>query len=823
MIYRLTSDTINHYLLLSVTISYCIGIVIGNFFFSNLSTGFLLFATLITITIALFIKPKTLTNYLICSSFLLFGILVIIVHSKAPINQSHIFNIIEDKTDCVVTGILHEMPTTFDGHAKILLSLKSIRFEKPTDFIKSHGLISIYYDNKWDKEISPGDLVIARLTLKRPKEATTKGTFNYKKYLNSKNILITGYIKYPVHLNKLPSETSFLSRIKYYPEQIRITINEAINGSVPEEVKGIYQAVLTGNRSRISQDVKEDFKDVGCFHILAISGLHVSILGVFLYAGIYWLCSRSERLMLSVNIRKLSALLSCIPLLFYGSIAGGNAPVLRSLIMAISVILALCVDRKKSALTIIGFAALLILMANPSSLFTPSFQLSFSAVIFIIFGSPIYKRVLIQQNTVFQKIKNWIYTGVTISILATLGTAPLLLYYFNRISIVGPISNLILEPLICFFTLPIGFIALPFIKVLPILSSILFKIGSIGLIGSLKVLEILTLIPVTSIWLPTPHPLLVFLYYIAVTYTYYLFKLKKDNKAKGFIVFVIIIILFIYPPRQILRNFSSSAIISFIDVGQGSSTLIELPEGINILIDGGSGYSESFNVGEQTIAPFLWSKGIRKLDQIIITHPHSDHFNGLPFIIDNFNPDSLIISFHTELSDDYVALLETAKANGVIFGHPTNKILYKSENYPLIMKYVSTGKIRGNENEERVNDESLVVRLTYSEFSVLFPGDIGKAKEAELVKLNLISPSDILLSPHHGSNSSSSKLFLEVVDPELVIVSSSQSKYFPSKKVTDLLYEKKISYLETSKVGTITIETGGKGFLIKNTLPIVSN
>ena len=817
------SKTIIHYLLLSVTTSYCIGIVIGSYFYSYLPTVPLIFITLITVFTSLFIKQKTVTSYLICCSFLLFGMFAITEHSKAPTDQNHIFNIIEEETDCVVTGILHEMPTTFDDHAKILLSLKSIRFEQPTNFIKAHGLISVYYDNKWDKEIAPGDLIIARLSLKRPREATSQGTFNYKEYLKNKNILITGYIKYPVHLKKLHSEYSFFSRIKYYPEQLRVTINEVINSSVQENVKGIYQAILTGNRSGISLEIKEGFKDVGCFHILAISGLHVSILGVFLYAGIYWFCSRSERLMLSLNIRKLSALLCCPPLLFYGFIAGGNAPVLRSLIMAISVILALCVDRKKSALTIIGFAALLILIANPSSLFTPSFQLSFSAVIFIIFGAPIYKRILNQQNSVFQNIKNWMYSGITISVLATLGTTPLLLYYFNRVSIVGPISNLILEPLICFFTLPIGFIALPFMSISPVLSSLLFKIGSIGLIASLKALEILTLIPVTSIWLPTPHPLLIISYYLVVLYIYYLFKLKKQGKVTSFVFFAIVIILFIYPPRQIFRHFTSSAIISFIDVGQGSSTLFELPGGKNILIDGGSGYSESFNVGEHTIAPFLWSKGIRKIDHIIITHPHSDHFNGLPFILDKFNPRSLVINFQTDLPEEYEALLKKATDNRISFIQPNNSIIFKSEHYPLTLKYRGAGKIKGKETKERVNDESLVVSLAYGDFSMLFPGDIGKSKEEELIGQNLIPPSDVLLSPHHGSKSSSSKKFLETVDPELVIVSSSESKYFPSKEVTDLLYEKKIAYLETSKVGTITIETNGKGFLIKTTLPIVKD
>lgn len=769
------------------------------------------------------VRRKAFSNYLICSCFIIFGMFTIVDHSKAPIETNHIFNIIDKETDCVVTGILHEMPTIFDDHAKIILKLQSIRFEQPTNTIKVHGLVSIYYEKKWNKDIQPGDLIIARVTLKRPRDATTQGTFNYKSYLQNKNILITGYIKYPVHLKKLKSPTSLFLKTRYFPEQLRVTINDAISKSVTEDVKGIYQAILTGNRSAISQDIKEAFKDVGCFHILAISGLHVSILGVFLYTCIYWICSRSERLMLSVNIRKLSALLCCIPLLFYGSIAGGNAPVLRSLIMAISVILALCVDRKKSALTIVGFAALLILVASPSSLFTPSFQLSFAAVIFIIFGSPIYKRILNQQNTIFQNFQNWVYSGITISLLATLGTTPLLLYYFNRISIVGPFSNLILEPLICFFTLPMGFFALPFISIFPLLSSLLLKLGSMGLIFSLKALKLLTLLPITSIWLPTPHPLLVIFYYIVILHLYILFKHKKRGKVKAVVTLAVVIIFFIFPPRQILRYFNSSAIISFIDVGQGSSTLLELPGGKNILIDGGSGYSETFNVGERIIAPFLWSKGIRKIDHVIITHPHSDHFNGLPFILEKFNPLSIIINFQTELPENYIELLKKATDNQIEFSPPTDSIIFKSDTYPLTIEYNGMGEIIGEENEEKVNDESLVIRLEYNDFSVLFPGDIGKRKEAELVKQNLISQSDILLSPHHGSNSSSSKQFLDAVNPELVIVSSSQSKYFPSKRVIDLLNHKKIAYLETWKVGTITIETNGKEYLIKTTLPILKD
>ena len=260
-------------------------------------------------------------------------------------------------------------------------------------------------------------------------------------------------------------------------------------------------------------------------YIIAISGLHLSIVASCLFVIFYWLARRSEYLMLRLSCKKLALLATIPPLCCYALLAGTQTPVLRALIMVVIFILSFCVERKRSPFTTLSFAALLILLINPKTLFTISFQLSFAAVASLILILPrlisiIQKRDAKNDNSsrhIFRTITRWITAALLVSIVATIGTAPLLINSFNRISTVGPFANLVLEPLLCLWSLPLGLLSIPILFISPPIGEWLLQIGGIGITAAMTITDYLAGLGFTTLWLPTPSLALIVLYFITLS------------------------------------------------------------------------------------------------------------------------------------------------------------------------------------------------------------------------------------------------------------------------------------------------------------------
>ncbi len=800
---------LDSFFLLFITFAYGAGIVFSTLVQIALPFHLLLLSLLIT-TLLLVLKKNQATQYCILLCFFLVGWFNHHLCTTPPKADHHIYTIAKTNKEVVITGFLNKVVEQHEEHATLTIETRSYRTEHSAAFKPATGLITIRYQGQFEKQIAPGSPVICRTKLSIPRPLTTPGTFDYKNYLINKNIWVTGKITSPLLIDSLRIKPSLWDKWRYFPERVRARATTFIADHAKHGTAPLYQAILTGNKAGLSKELQEGFKANGISHILAISGLHLSILTLFMYGFFYFLLSRSEKLLLLFNVRKIASILTLFPLLFYVTLSGGNAPVLRAFIMAATAILAIITNRKKTIATLISFAALLILFIHPTALFTPSFQLSFAAIIAILAGSRLYVKALDHSLSPLNRLKIYVGSGLLISLLANMGTAPLLLFYFNRISFIGPLANLLIEPLICMWSLPLGFLALVFDPVLPSLGKVLLHLGSSGILLSTKIiLAMKPLSDTTNLWLPTPSLTTIFLYYGSLIILF----LKGKTRLLAAIPLLISLFLFFYPVRTFQQRWSDKSTISVIDVGQGSSTLIATPQGKNILIDGGGGYSTTFNVGERIIAPYLWHLGIKKLDQILITHPDSDHYNGISFLLEHFTPDILWISEVHSRSYSYNALLSTARQKGIAVKVP-DQTFFSGKNWSLTT-------IDHSETENSDNDSSLVVRYRHQDFSMLFPGDISHRKEASLIKqYGNDLQATVLLSPHHGSKYSNSVPFLRTVSPTTCIISSGKSRHFPAPATLKRLAKLHIPFLETKKAGTILLETNGeKEPEITQTLP----
>jgi competence protein ComEC len=824
----------------------------------------LLAIVLLLSLIFIFYHSKTNLHFLIFYSLL--GFLFFLIghyHAQAylekPANPNHIANQIEEQQTVSLYGILLEHPaiTNFESGPKtrFIMRVKSLY----RDTILSHsinnkkisGLVMLTLDGLLPDKMQPGDHFIVKTKISPVNTFSTPGSFNYKKHLANQSIFLKGWINSPGNILKIqavrPEVISFtLSSLRYFPERIRHNIANFLDKTLAQPSRGIYKAILIGDRSNISPYVLENFTNAGCIHLLAISGMHMGFLAIIIISMTTWLLKRSTWLLLYTNVPKIATTIALLPLTVYALIAGLNIPVLRALLMTTVFILAITFDRPGNLLNHILLAALLILAWKPAAIFTASFQLSFSAVISLALIYPILLTILFRDRSdslsnisqidstaeyslskkklvVFPaKFLKWLLAAIIMTATAMLGTLPLLLFHFNRVSLVAPLSNLFVEPLICSWSLIVGIIACFFIPLSPGTAAFLFEVGGVGLIFSDKICNFFAGMPFASLRLATPSPVGITFYYVFLISTVMIFHLQ--NSRKHLVVFIAIFSFFcmlaIPAISTIVARTSTSTSVSVLDVGHGAATVLQLPHNKYILIDGGGATGDNFNIGERVIAPFLWKKKINRLESVVISHPHADHYNGLPFVLTNFQPKILWVNGMTGIDPEYIELLELAGRLNIEIKTPkTDEVLFQDNSTQLKCLhngippeyYLKNKHVSFEAQRLDTNDMSLVLKLETADNSFLFPADISAAMAKTLVSEKRNLQADILLAPHHGSRSSMSFDFIKAVEPEYIAISAGRNNLFnfPDKSFLEL-EQKGIQIVTTGRDGTFTF-TGKEG------------
>lgn len=752
-----------------------------------------------------------------------------LVSSKAPGSSAHLYNLVSGPTDVVITGRLQSMPS-FDGTtSRVVITVDALQTKKQSSLNKARGKVLLRMRFAWPKTIEPGARVAIRTLLHPPSRYHTPGVFDYPAYLARKGIWITGYIDSPAQITAINHNPPIEEVITYLPERLRTRIGNLLDVKLPKETGSLYRALLLGDRSRVSPQVLEAFKLSGTMHILAISGIHMSLISALLFTFFYWLLRRSTWLILRINTRKAAGIL-CLPLLIcYAMLAGLNTPVLRACIISCIIIFAFCVDRPKTVSSLIAMAVLILLATNPQTLFTVSFQLTFAAFCSIMMSIPVLKKYIwersLKENTCrkgFRYICHWAFSGFIASAAAVLGTAPVLIYHFHQLPLIGAVTNLIIEPLICLWALPFGFLALPFLFFVPDIALLLLQIGGIGLKLGLMAAQFFSVLPYTVVYLPPPHPAHFLCYYAALFWAFLFLRHPQQRKIShsfAIITFAIIVVALNFStPSLLWKREIKNTTVHFLDVGQGSAALVEFAGGKTILIDGGGPSFDNGSVGQSVIAPFLWQKNITRLDAIIITHPDSDHYNGIPFLLEQFTPEILWSSTDLSQSQSYQGLLHRAEQLGVKVKIPKKGDQLLLDEIPENESIAVLANL-SDHNHANTNNSGLVVSLTVSgtispqnelpntDFQIIFPGDISKTMELDLMDNVSRSKKNILLASHHGSASSNCRTFLEHITPDLIITSSGRSKreYFPSKMLRDYCETHDIPLLVTAEHGTIRI------------------
>ena len=638
-----------------------------------------------------------------------------------------------------------------------------------------------------------------------PEEARNYGGFNYKEYLKTQKV----YGLFEVDTVEI-LEHNNLSFIELFSNKVKLKIIENFNRILPEDTNQLFLGILIGYDDNLSEDIEECFRKSSLTHLLAVSGAHIA----YIIVGVSFLLKK-----LKIQ-KRITQIITIVFLIFFMYITDFSSSVVRASIMGIILLTSIILFRKNDIKNTISISVLLMLIENPYKILDIGLLLSYFATIGIICFSKLNRNSKLELN-IKEKISQYIKEMVLVTVFANIFVIPIMIYNFNTFSFTFVISNVIAGILIGPITIG-GFILI-------ILSFISVKITYIIGIPYNLLLELLiistnltSLIPLSEILVPTPSIVIFIIYYIVlflcIIYVFlkkeysnrylvkrisrsidYSFKFIKNN-YKIIIVYITIFLIIITFVLEIIQR---DLKIYFIDVGQGESTLIITPTNKKILIDSGGSETGNFDVGKNTLVPYLLDREIISLDYICISHFDSDHCAGFKYLLNNIKVKNIILSKQYESTNNFEEIICIAIQKNI------NIIKVEAGNIFNIDKYVSfkifsPGKILTDD----INDNSIVMKLEYNNFSCLFTGDISKQIEQNLVKkYGEELKSTVLKVAHHGSKTSSDEEFIRIVRPKISLIGVGKNNKFghPNEEAIIILESINSSIYRTDLNGEISL------------------
>ena len=600
--------------------------------------------------------------------------------------------------------------------------------------------IRLYYET--DEDFQPGDVISIRAQM----QYTGRGGLKDATYHRSEGVFLLAYGETEPSLEE---RTDFSFR--YVAAYIRNAVSERILEIFPEDTAGFSMALLLGDDTRISFQDDISFQKSGIRHIIAVSGLHVSIL----FGAVY----------VATGKKKLPALLAGFPLLFlFAAVAGFSPSVVRACIMQGLLILALALDRQYDRGTALAFSCMVMLMGNPLIITSVSFQLSVGCIVGIfLFFQPIqdyfykFSHFHGRGKRIKRKIFNAVTSSIAVSISAMIFTLPLCVVYFGMVCAVGIITNLLVIWIIAAIFYGIILACLVSAIWIPAGNMVAWVI-SWAIRYVLKISELLSNVPGAVAYSGSPYTVLWVVMTIGLILLFFLCKKKYPALLVSAVTFLYVLSIVATWAEPRLDEFRMTAV----DVGQGQCILLQSKNQV-YLVDCGGGNPERT---ADAALKAMGAQGIRKLDGLILTHYDEDHSNGAEYLVTAMQVDTLYLPDVEPVSDIRYRL-----------GRQDTPICWIRDNKHLTC---GKGEIRlfPAKNATQSNESSMCILFRTENCAILITGDRNTEGEMELLEKDNIGKVDVLVVGHHGADSSTGSEFLRVTKPDVAVISVGADNFY---------------------------------------------
>lgn len=643
----------------------------------------------------------------------------------------------------------------------------------------SIGNVRVFLKEK--EELPVGSVILVSGELEEVAEPRNPGEFDSRQYYACWHIYY--FMKKAVVEKKSVSYSEYGQFLVSFRGKLANVLRTSAGKAAP-----VFEAMVLGDKGDLESETKLRYQMAGIIHILAISGLHISVLGMGLY-----------QILKKIGLGIWSAgMLALVIMLQYGMMTGGGVSTMRAVSMFLLAVGAKILGRIYDMPTALAVSAILILAESPAYLLDGGFWLSFGAVIGIGAAAPRFDDVFCAKGNMGKAFISSAAVQIT--------TLPVMLWFYGELSVAGIFLNLVVLPTVGVVlvsgvgTAIVGLMSLSAAAVCALPGRVLLAVYE-------WLCKVAARVPFCTWVGGKPQMWQIVVYYVILIFiVVYGSRVLVRTGVWG--MRCVCIVLLIIGVLILSHRPSGGLRITCLDIGQGDAIVVETPDDRIFLIDGGS--SNKLGIGQYQILPFLKSRGISYVDAIFISHTDEDHISGIRELLEymsqgltSLKAGHLILPGWEKPPEAWEELAALADSAGVeVLTGNAGKVFHSGD-----LKFKVLSPAKGASGEE-VNEEAMVMQLEYGEFQALFTGDIGAETEKKL--LNDLEDVDMLKVAHHGSRYSTSEAFLEKIKPEISVISVSSTNTYghPSPETIDRLEAAGSQVEYTMKSGAVTVVVG---------------